>query len=93
VSTQPHARIDDDTGYGYLWWLKSFRSGEKSYPAFFMSGNGGNKILAFPTLDMAVVITSTNYNTKDMHEQTESDRLYPDFRQEIKTPGLLLGRE
>jgi CubicO group peptidase (beta-lactamase class C family) len=71
VSTQPHSRIDDDTQYGYLWWLKSFRSGEKSYPAFFMSGNGGNKVLAFPSLDMAVVITSTNYNTKGMHEQTE----------------------
>jgi CubicO group peptidase (beta-lactamase class C family) len=71
TSTQPHARIDDDTEYGYLWWLKSFKSGGKSYPAFFMSGNGGNKILAFPGLDLAVVITSTNYNTHGMHEQTE----------------------
>src|SRR2546429_999459 len=38
-----HARIDDQTEYGYFWWLKSFKSGEKSYPAFYMSGNGGNK--------------------------------------------------
>ncbi|MGA9510955.1 MAG: serine hydrolase [Candidatus Sulfotelmatobacter sp.] len=71
TSTQPHARIDDDTEYGYLWWLKSFKSAGHSYPAFFMSGNGGNKVIAFPGLDMTVVITSTNYNTHGMHEQTE----------------------
>jgi CubicO group peptidase (beta-lactamase class C family) len=70
-STQPHAQIDEVTEYGYLWWLKSFKSGEKSYPAFFMSGNGGNKVVVIPALDMAVVITSTNYNTHGMHEQTE----------------------
>ena len=70
-STQPHARIDDTTEYGYLWWLKSFKSGERDYPAFFMSGNGGNKVAVIPALDMAVVITSTNYNTRGMHEQTE----------------------
>ncbi|SRR6266496_1714294 len=71
MSTEPHAQIDDSTRYGYLWWLKSFKSGEKSYPAFFMSGNGGNKVVGIPSLDMAVVITSTNYNTRGMHDQTE----------------------
>src|SRR5215472_14960922 len=71
ASTQPHARIDDETEYGYLWWLKSFKSGEKSYPAFFMSGNGGNKVAVFPELDMSVVLTSTNFNAKGMHQQTE----------------------
>jgi CubicO group peptidase (beta-lactamase class C family) len=71
ASTTPHAQIDEKTEYGYLWWLKSFKSGDKSYPAFFMSGNGGNKVVAIPSLDMAVVITSTNYNTRGMHDQTE----------------------
>jgi len=71
ASTTPHAQIDDTMDYGYLWWLKTFKSGGKSYPAFFMSGNGGNKAVAIPSLDMTVVITSTNYNSRGMHEQTE----------------------
>jgi CubicO group peptidase (beta-lactamase class C family) len=70
-SVQPHARIDEHTEYGYLWWIKAFQYAGKSYPAFFMSGNGGNKVVAIPALDLAAVITSTNYNTRGMHEQTE----------------------
>jgi CubicO group peptidase (beta-lactamase class C family) len=70
-STRPHARIDEATEYGYLWWIKSFKSGEKSYPAFFMSGNGGNKVVVIPGLDLVAVITSTNFGTRGMHEQTE----------------------
>ena len=77
VSTQPHAQIDDQTEYGYLWWLKTFKSGGKDYPAYYMSGNGGNKVAVFPALDLAVVITSTNYNTRGMHEQT--DKLLTDY--------------
>jgi hypothetical protein len=42
-----------------------------------MSGNGGNKVAVFPQSDMVVVITSTNYNTKGMHEQTA--RLLTDY--------------
>jgi len=71
ASTTPHARIDETTEYGYLWWLKSFSSKGKNYPAFFMTGNGGNKVVAIPSLDMAVVITSTNFNSRGMHDQTE----------------------
>jgi hypothetical protein len=28
-------------------------------------------VVAIPALDMTIVITSTNYNTHGMHEQTE----------------------
>ncbi len=81
-STQPHVQIDDQTKYGYLWWLKDFKAGDRPYAAYFMSGNGGNKVAVFPSLDMVVVITSTNYNTKGMHEQTErllTDYILPKF--------------
>ena len=84
TSTQPHAKIDDATEYGYLWWLKAFKSGDKAYPAFFMSGNGGNKVAVFPGLDLTVVLTSTNYGTRGMHEQTE--KLLTDYILPAVTP-------
>jgi CubicO group peptidase (beta-lactamase class C family) len=77
VSITPHAAISDQQEYGYLWWLQSFKTRDALYPAFFMSGNGGNKVVGFPTLNMAVAITSTNYNTHGMHEQT--DRLLSNY--------------
>lgn len=77
TSIAPHARIDEQTEYGYFWWLKSFKAGEKSYRAYFMSGNGGNKVAVFPEVNVAVAITSTNYSTKGMHEQTE--RMLTDY--------------
>jgi CubicO group peptidase (beta-lactamase class C family) len=76
-STRPHAQVDDTTEYGYLWWLRAFPMGETQVAAFLMSGNGGNKVAVFPTLDLVAVLTSTNYNTRNMHEQT--DRLLTDY--------------
>jgi len=77
ASTTPHAQIDEATNYGYLWWLKAFGAPGRTHPAFFMTGNGGNKVVAIPDLDMAVVVTSTNYNTRGMHEQSE--RILDDY--------------
>jgi len=73
VSTAPHVRVEDqpDTEYGYLWWLHPFKSGGRSHAAYTMAGNGGNKVAVFPDLDMVVVVASTNYNARGMHQQTE----------------------
>jgi CubicO group peptidase (beta-lactamase class C family) len=86
ASTAPHARIDDTTEYGYLWWIKSFQSAGRSYPAYFMSGNGGNKVVVVPSLELVAVITSTNYGTRGMHEQTE--KVLTDYvLRAVETPG------
>lgn len=77
ASIQPHAQIDDDTEYGYLWWLKTFKSGDRSYRAYYMTGNGGNKTVVLPELNMVVVITTTNYNMRGAHDLT--DKLLTDY--------------
>jgi len=77
ASTRPHARVDDQADYGYPWWLRAFKSGDKTFSAYYMSGNGGNKVAVFPDLALVAVITSTNYNTPGMHQQT--DRLLSDY--------------
>jgi CubicO group peptidase (beta-lactamase class C family) len=77
TSISPHARIDDQTEYGYFWWLKGFKTATKTYAAYYMSGNGGNKVAVFPELRMVVVLTTTNYSTPGMHQQT--DKLLTDY--------------
>jgi CubicO group peptidase (beta-lactamase class C family) len=76
-SVRPHVRVKEGTEYGYLWWLREYESGGKRFAAFYMAGNGGNKVAVVPALDLVVVVTSTNYNADGMHEQT--DRLLTDY--------------
>jgi CubicO group peptidase (beta-lactamase class C family) len=68
-SLEPQARIDAETEYGYLWWLKSY-AGERT---FFMTGMAGNRVHVFPELDLVAVITTTNFHRSDAHAL--SDRL------------------
>jgi CubicO group peptidase (beta-lactamase class C family) len=68
-STRPHVRIDPETEYGYLWWLRSFGG----YPSVYMTGSGGNRVHVVPSLDLVAVITTTNFGVPDAHAL--SDRL------------------
>jgi len=68
-SIRPHARIDDQIEYGYLWWLRRYGGDE----CFFMTGMGGNRVHVFPGLDLVAVITTTNFGRRDAHDL--SDRL------------------
>lgn len=81
-SIRPHARVEDteyvkDTEYGYLWWLKSFGAKGKHFRSFNMLGNGGNKVSVFPDLDMVAVLTSSFFNNRAAHQQT--DQLLSDY--------------
>lgn len=76
-STSPHARVDEETEYGYLWWIKSFSAGGARFGAYLMQGAGGNKVAVFPGQKMVVVITTTNYQVRGAHEL--SDKLLRDY--------------
>jgi CubicO group peptidase (beta-lactamase class C family) len=69
ASTSAHVRIDSETQYGYLWWLRSFAG----QPSYYMTGMGGNRVHVFPELDVVAVITSANFGRRDAHAL--SDRL------------------
>ena len=42
-----------------------------------MLGNGGNKVSVFPSVDMVAVLTSSFYNNRGAHQQT--DQLLSDY--------------
>jgi CubicO group peptidase (beta-lactamase class C family) len=67
-STRPHARVDDDHEYGYLWWLRSY-DGIASYA---MSGAGGSRVAVFPELETVIVVTAENFGRPDQHELTDA---------------------
>jgi len=70
-SIAPHANARDDIDYGYLWWLQPFKMGERKLPSFGMSGMGGNKVYVLPEQDAVVVITTTNFQMRGAHPNSD----------------------
>lgn len=77
ASTAAHVQATGTDTYGYLWWRRDFVFGERTFPAVYMSGNGGNKVVVVPSAKLVAVITSTFYNSRGMHQQT--DKLLTDY--------------
>jgi CubicO group peptidase (beta-lactamase class C family) len=65
-----HADPRDEHGYGYLMWQREYTTPCGRAPAWYMSGNGGNHVVILPTLDAVAVVTTRNFNTRGMHDQT-----------------------
>jgi CubicO group peptidase (beta-lactamase class C family) len=59
-----------DQDYGYLFWHRTYHTRCGDFPAWFMSGNGGNAVVAVPKLDAVIVVTRTHYAQRGMHQQT-----------------------
>jgi CubicO group peptidase (beta-lactamase class C family) len=71
ASTSPSVEVDDETEYGYLWWLKTMRVDGRDWRCHYMAGFGGNRVAVFPEDRLVVVVTSENFAEPDAHERTE----------------------
>lgn len=69
-ATTPKATVSDGLDYGYFFWLKSFGK-KKPHKSYYMSGNGGQKVMALPELNVVLVITTTNYGNRNAHNYTD----------------------
>jgi CubicO group peptidase (beta-lactamase class C family) len=80
-SRRSTTRIGSD-GYGYLWWKRGFLRDGITVESYFTSGNGGNFVFVFPSLDLVVAFTGSNYNSREMDQpfQILAIRLLPIVR-------------
>jgi CubicO group peptidase (beta-lactamase class C family) len=83
-SIKPAARINDRRWYGYHWYLGNvpFESpqGQKRARWFGGAGNGGQRLIVFPDLELVTVITAGNYNLRG--------RAPDDIFNEVLLPGV-----
>lgn len=70
AATTVHREALPGQNYGYLFWHRIYHAPCGQIEGWFMSGNGGNAVVIFPSLDAITVITRTNYSTGGMHRQT-----------------------
>lgn len=64
ISSSLHARIEPGFDYGYQWYLGRLPSGEATIVA---AGNGGQRTMIAPTLELVAVVTAGNYNRPGRH--------------------------
>jgi CubicO group peptidase (beta-lactamase class C family) len=77
-----HIAAEDGLFYGYQWWLGLGRENGEPWMAGF--GNGGQRLVVFPHLDLVVVVLAGNYNQIDawklsVHILTEV--IFPSLRE------------
>lgn len=63
ASFNSRVAAEDGLEYGYQWWLGRGRSDGRRWIAGF--GNGGQRLVVIPDLDLVVVVMAGNYNQPD----------------------------
>lgn len=61
----------DFEGYGYLFWRKVYKTGNREFETYQSNGNGGNKIIIFTEIPVVMVVTAKAYNQPYAHPQVD----------------------
>ena len=69
----PHSGLNAPGDYGYGWHLSTFDVGGASYPAINAGGNGGQLLFVIPKLDMAIMMTASNYGQYGVWRRFQTD--------------------
>jgi CubicO group peptidase (beta-lactamase class C family) len=67
----------DFEGYGYLFWRKVYKVGNRNFESYQSSGNGGNKIIIFTEIPVVIIVTAKAYNKPYAHSQV--DKIVQDY--------------
>jgi CubicO group peptidase (beta-lactamase class C family) len=69
AALRPRVRIGEDFAYGYQWYLGLFPAAAdraaRRLPWVGGMGNGGQRLVVIPDLDLVVAISAGNYDTTD----------------------------
>lgn len=91
-STRKHVAVEGlesapdgygENGYGYLWWHDRVRTSGGELEVHTAAGNGGQRIVLIPALDLLVVVQAGRYNEPDagwMPERLLLDHILPATR-------------
>ena len=81
ASFTSRAEIGDGLTYGYQWWLGTRMGTNDNWAAGF--GNGGQRLIVMPDIDLAIVILAGNYSQPGQWElpmKLMRDHIMPAFK-------------
>ncbi len=70
MMTVERREVQPGQDYGLLTWRRDYGVAPRQTSGWAMSGNGGNHVVILPKWNAVVVVATTNYNTRGMHQQS-----------------------
>lgn len=77
-STSKRIATTEDGDYGYFWWIKDYNYKNKIVEGFEASGNGGNKLVVIPELNIVIVLAGSAYGSEYV-EGEQAKKIIEDF--------------